>query len=475
MKQTGRWRSRLTGTMLGQLQLATYAAVLLGFTGATTTGLWLSERNQQRQGEAELLAAADSLTRSLSSVGQDNIAAIQEALKHHSTLRTHLWLEQPSGTLITPSKNLHPIPDELVPAAMAANRRRRSGQVDVIELKGRDHLTLLTRQLEAGPWLWGSTEITSVGTAQSEYLAWMIVIWGGSLGASLLLVSVLVQRITRPLQELSARTAELTADELNHAGLPVPKGPAELTQLTLTYNALTQRLAQSWSQQRQFVSAVSHELQNPLTLVSGSLRRVIRKASTLEPPLTQRLRDAEEETRNMQQLLNDLLDLSRSDSGRLQVKQEPVALRPLLDTVVRLQAQILGRTIQLQLPGTNSNESEPSERALCDEARLHQVLLNLIQNAHKYSAPEQPIQLRLLKHNHTLLLDVEDRGIGIPKADLAHVFDRFHRGSNTAGQSGSGIGLSVVKLLVNAMGGSISVRSEPGRGSCFRIQLQEAP
>ena len=83
--------------------------------------------------------------------------------------------------------------------------------------------------------------------------------------------------------------------------------------------------------------------------------------------------------------------------------------------------------------------------------------------------------MRLLKHHHTLILEVEDRGIGIPHADQTKVFDRFHRGSNTTGQNGTGIGLSVVQLLVKAMGGMISVTSEPGMGSCFRIELQGAP
>ena len=110
MKQTDRWRSRLTGSMLGQLQLATYAAVLLGFTGATTTGLLLSERNQKRLGETELRAAADALTRAWSSNGTGDLATMQATLKHHSSRRTHLWLEQPSGTLITPSEGLTPSP-----------------------------------------------------------------------------------------------------------------------------------------------------------------------------------------------------------------------------------------------------------------------------------------------------------------------------------------------------------------------------
>ena len=162
-------------------------------------------------------------------------------------------------------------------------------------------------------------------------------------------------------------------------------------------------------------------------------------------------------------------DSSRSDSGRLQVKQEPVDLRPLLDEVVRAQGAELAREMTLELPADDMEAT-----ALGDPARLRQVLLNLIENAHKYSPAEQPIQLRLSSTANDLVLEVEDRGIGIPLPDQAYVFDRFHRGSNTTGQSGSGVGLSVVKLLLEAMDGSISVSSEPGMGSCFRIKLRRA-
>ena len=470
MNRSGHWRSRLTGTMLGQLQLATYVAVLLGFTGATSTGLLLSERSRLRVGEAELLAASASLAVRLESQGDQGTTLILQDLQDHSSVRTNLWLEQPDGQVITPRRGHHPIPVALLQAAVAANPLRKQGQSNLIVLQEREYLTLLDRRLQSGDLLWSSTEISGLGTAQSEFLAWMILIWGSSLSASLLLVSLLVKRITRPLQELSSRSAELTAEGLQTAALPVPKGPEELSQLTRTYNALTERLAQSWSQQRQFVSAVSHELQAPLTLVSGSLKRVIRKAPELNAQLIQRLHDAEEETIGMQQLLNDLLDLSRSDSGRLQVKQEPVDLHPLLDEVVRAQGAALDRELTLELPAEGS-----STTALGDAARLRQVLLNLIENAHKYSPPEQPIQLRLRSDINNMVLEVEDRGIGIPLQDQAYVFDRFHRGANTTGQSGSGVGLSVVKLLLEAMGGSIKVRSEPGMGSCFRIQLRRAP
>jgi len=470
MNRSGNWRSRLTGTMLGQLQLATYAAVLLGFTGATSAGLLLSERSRLRVGEAELLAASASLALRMEAKADLGETVIVQELQDHSSVRTNLWLEQPNGQVITPGRAYRPIPAALLQAAVEANPLRQTGQSHLIALQGRDYLTLLDRRLASGDLLWSSTEISGLGSAQSEFLAWMILIWGSSLSASLLLVSLLVRKITKPLQELSARSAELTAEGLQTAALPVPRGPMELSRLTRTYNALTERLAQSWSQQRQFVSAVSHELQTPLTLVSGSLKRVIRKAPELEPQLVQRLHDAEEETIGMQQLLNDLLDLSRSDSGRLQVKQEPVDLRPLLEEVVRAQGTALGRDITLQLP-----EQTTSTAVLGDPARLRQILLNLIENAHKYSPAEQPIQLRLKSTATGLLLEVEDRGIGIPLQDQAYVFDRFHRGSNTTGQSGSGVGLSVVKLLVEAMDGSIKVNSEPGMGSCFGITLRRAP
>ena len=469
MHPSRHWKQRLTGSMLGQLQLATYAAVLLGFTAATSTGLWLSERTRLRAGEAELRAGSESLAFCLVAHGAEGEDVIRRELQDHSSVRTQLWLEQPDGSVLSAERSHLPLPEGLLQTAMAANRTRTPGQAQVIEVNGRDYLTLLDRKLSSGALLWSSTEITGLGRSQTEFLGWMIVIWGSCLGGSLVLVTLLVRRITKPLQDLSDRSAELTAEGLKTAALPVPTGPLELTRLTRTYNALTERLAWSWSQQRQFVSAVSHELQTPLTLVSGSLKRVMRKAPDLDPALMQRLQDAQDETTDMQQLLNDLLDLSRSDSGRLQVKEEAVPLQPLLETIVRVQGAAYGRTLELK----EAND-QAALVALGDPSRLHQVLVNLVENAHKYSPPDQPIQLTLARVAEGLQVEVIDHGIGISSTDQPHIFERFHRGSNTGGHSGSGLGLSVVKLLVEAMGGSITVASEPGMGSRFRILLQSA-
>ena len=109
MNRSGHWRSRLTGTMLGQLQLATYVAVLLGFTGATSAGLLLSERSRLRVGEAELLVASESLAGRLNSGGIPGDTVIVQELQDHSSVRTNLWLEQPDGTLLTPERDHRPL------------------------------------------------------------------------------------------------------------------------------------------------------------------------------------------------------------------------------------------------------------------------------------------------------------------------------------------------------------------------------
>jgi two-component system, OmpR family, sensor kinase len=108
--------------------------------------------------------------------------------------------------------------------------------------------------------------------------------------------------------------------------------------------------------------------------------------------------------------------------------------------------------------------------------RLQQVLLNLIENADKYSPPGRPISLELTRNDAELCISVRDQGIGIPPEDIPKVFDRFHRGRNAIEhERGSGLGLSVVKLLVEAMGGSIDVDSEIAVGSRFHIHLPAAP
>ena len=126
------------------------------------------------------------------------------------------------------------------------------------------------------------------------------------------------------------------------------------------------------------------------------------------------------------------------------------------------------RPLHLELPAAVEQRDAIAQ---ADPGRLRQVLLDLIENADKYSPPNRPIRLVMREEPETHAIDVIDQGIGIPEDELETVFDRFHRASNAPERTGSGLGLSVVKLLVEGMGGSISVCSRLGEGSRFTVQL----
>jgi len=280
---------------------------------------------------------------------------------------------------------------------------------------------------------------------------------------------VLVRRIVRPLLHLSERSAALTADTLNQDPIPeMTAAPKEVRQLARTYSELMERLALSWNDQRRFVSAVSHELRTPLTIVQGYLHRTIKRSKGLSDDERRGLKTAEEESIRMRMLLDDLLDLSRGDSGQLQLNQEVVDLGPLVEKVADLsQSNLTDRRLEV----LNNIPSYENSEALADPGRLQQVLLDLIDNAAKYSAEGSLISLLLRSHPDGIAIDVKDEGIGIPESDLPHIFKRFHRAKNSSGSSGTGLGLSVVALLMSAMGGQVCVQSKEGEGSCFSVIL----
>lgn len=462
-----RWRQQLLGSLQGQLQLATYLVVFLGFTGASSVGLLIGQRNLIQNEVRILRSSAASVQECLAAGGSDDRFVRQELLVH-SSARTNLWVEKANGQLVLPESDHLKVSRAAVMAAMAINPNRTVGLQRFVDVENRRLLTELVKRFPDGSHLWIHHEVSSNEQALSNYLVLMILIWGSCLVITLLSVSWVVRRIVQPLDQLNAATSQLTADTLANSRLLVNQGPIEVMQLSRTYNSLLERLAQSWSLQRQFVSTVSHELRTPLTIVQGYLHRTIKRGDNLSPNQVKGLQTAEEESIRMRRLLDDLLDLSRSDSGRLAIAKEPVRLADQLEQVADLARNTLSRPLLLELP------EDPNARdamAQADPPRLRQVLLDLIENADKYSPGDTAIRLVLRQSASAFLIDVIDQGIGIPETELNQVFERFQRGSNAPAKTGSGLGLSVVKLLVEGMGGSIEVRSRLGEGSCFTVVL----
>jgi PAS domain S-box-containing protein len=220
----------------------------------------------------------------------------------------------------------------------------------------------------------------------------------------------------------------------------------------------------------QFLSIAAHELKTPLTTLLGNtqlmLRRAVRDGTLPERELRQ-LRAVNEQASRLHRMVLALLDISRLESGQLNIERAPLDLAALVGRVVdEVQSTLEDRVVELVAP------AEPLTVA-GDELRLEQVLQNLIQNALKYSPAGQPIIVRVEQRAERAHVAVVDRGIGIPAAALPRLFQRFYRAPNAEGQQigGMGVGLYVVKEIVTLHRGDVSVESAEGQGSTFTISL----
>lgn len=278
-------------------------------------------------------------------------------------------------------------------------------------------------------------------------------------------IAVRIRRSLRPLQEMSRMAGAISAEDLSKAKLQLSDAPSEVKELAQTFNMMLSRLSDAWEQQRQFVSNISHELRTPLTVVLGYLQSLLRRSTNLNDYQKEALETAVSEADRTVRLLQDLLDLARADSGYMQYRLEPLVLNDLLVEVAGMAEKFSDRLIQV--------ESDEAISAIADRDRLKQVLINLIDNAVKYSEANQPIELTLARVDQQATLQVRDYGVGIPLQDQSRIFERFYRVDEARARStgGHGLGLAISKTLVEGMGGSITVRSKLGEGSTFAISL----
>jgi signal transduction histidine kinase len=199
-------------------------------------------------------------------------------------------------------------------------------------------------------------------------------------------------------------------------------------------------------------------------------RRLLRESTTLDSNPHDTLRIQQRELKRMEHLLNDLLALFKAGEAINQAALEPINVAALLDTTIESFRHANPHPIKLNREASTRHDSE-AWWAMGHHDQLEQVVINLIGNAQKYSPQQQPIQVDLRARGNQLAISIEDQGIGISASDRERIFEPFFRGSNTGGIEGTGLGLPVVKALVEAMGGSVQVWSEPLRGTRFTIAL----
>jgi PAS domain S-box-containing protein len=223
-------------------------------------------------------------------------------------------------------------------------------------------------------------------------------------------------------------------------------------------------------QKDEFFANVSHDLRTPLAAIVASIGVVLaNEPADMPAPLHQMLANSEQAAERMAGLVNNLLELTRMQAGRVQLLRAPHDLRELaqrLAGTIEPLAQTRGQRVELNLP------AEPAT-AQVDEQRLEQVLLNLLSNAHKYGREGGTIRLSLARRPDEVVLAVADDGPGIAEADQAHIFERYYRSEAeaTRRKQGSGLGLPIARALVELHGGRLWVESTPGTGATFWIAL----
>ncbi|MGN6257530.1 MAG: sensor histidine kinase [Solirubrobacterales bacterium] len=294
------------------------------------------------------------------------------------------------------------------------------------------------------------------------------------LTGALLLFSGLISSMRRPLEELVDAAGRLAAGDRS-ARVEVG-GLSETATLGAAFNEMAEELEQEEARKEEldrlkdeFVLTASHELRSPLTSVQGFAELLMLDADSLTPRQRETVEIILDNCRHLVRLLNDLLDLARSDAGRLAIRPQPTEVAPLVEDVVRTMraqteaaGQTLGEDVQPGLPLINV---EPD--------RIRQILVNLITNAHEYSPEGASIGVAARAVGAEVEISVTDNGPGIPADQLQRIFERFTRGDAGLTQrvGGTGLGLAISKSLVELHGGSIDASSTPGQGSTFRVRL----
>ena len=271
----------------------------------------------------------------------------------------------------------------------------------------------------------------------------------------------------KPIQKIS-QTASQIGNEQNFSRRVDYQGPQdEVGQLAVTFNTMLGQLevayeakARALEMQRDFVADVSHELRTPLTTLRGNLSLLSHQHAISQEDRADIQKDMVDETERMIRLVSALLEQARADSARGMVRDE-VLLPVLLEEAVRQAHQIdENRQISLDVP--------QGLRLLTWQDGLKQVLLILLDNALKYTAGS--VEVAAAAEDDRVEIQVRDHGDGIPEEKLAHIFDRFYRGERASG-TGFGLGLSIAKSLVDAMGGKLDLESRLGFGSTAIISL----
>jgi len=307
-----------------------------------------------------------------------------------------------------------------------------------------------------------------------------------ALASSSLVAYLLSRRLVARLERLGRAAEELASGDLASR---VEEGPQdEVGQLAQRFNSMAKRLAATVAEledekrhaeelldaKRELVANVSHELRTPLASIRAHVESLLMQdREPVDPRRSEYLEVIHRETEHLSRLVDDLFALSTAEAGALPLRLQPLALADVIEDVAGAIRDVARRERQVAVVTRVEPDLPP---ALADRQRVAQALGNLVRNALRHTPEGGLISVRGDRRNGQLTLTVEDTGVGIPPDQLPHVFERFYRGdaARDRASGGAGLGLAIVRELVEAMGGAVSVESKVAEGSRFSFTLPAA-
>jgi signal transduction histidine kinase len=278
-------------------------------------------------------------------------------------------------------------------------------------------------------------------------------------------------RTLRPVRDLIAAIRSTDAGDMS-ARVPHDNTGDELDELVQLFNKMLARIETLIRGMRAALDNVAHDLRTPLARMRGSVETAL-GADSDKPDanaLRETLQDCAEECEEIVLMLNQLMDISEAETGVMKLRPEPVDFSQLLEAVIELYRFLaedkditIGFKCPLSLPAT------------VDPGRMRQVCANLLDNAVKYTPQGGHVEVTAQRQGDSLELSVQDDGVGIDPQDMPFIFDRLYRGDKSRSERGLGLGLSMVRAVVNAHGGAIAVNSAPGHGAKFTVRLPVEP
>ena len=311
--------------------------------------------------------------------------------------------------------------------------------------------------------VWITAVTTIVGVREANLPSLFATLLG--IGLALAVVQLLARGTTKPLREMAAVASAMARGE--HGRQVAVTTNDEVGELARAFNRMTAELAETDRLRRDLVANVSHELRTPIGALQAVLENVVDGVSEPDP---ETLATMLAQTKRLGRLVTQLLDLSRLEAGDQPFDIRPFAVRDVLESAAR--------EARLHAPEdvVFSIDAPAELQAAGDPERIHQVVMNLVENAVRYSPRPGEIALRASAAGHTVTIEVDDDGPGIPQKDLLRVFERFYRGDGRRGADGggAGLGLAIARWIVELHGGTIRAELREPHGSHMVATLPEA-